>query len=260
MSSRKSSYFAKLRQYPLGDQFDLYALAIVAFIFTLLGVTGVADARTLSSVILAFLALLATSQVRSRKMVNDLARKYPGSRQYLYINPPELLAARSHASSVLFVGISMVKTLSQARDDFRRILLSGGHVRVLFLDYRRSDLLQAVIDHHPGDVPATRIAESIKHSLAELGFLWGETGGSLEVRIADFVPRSGFRIFDHGSMSGEIYMQHYEYRPVKDIPVLFRLQASDGQWYEYFVAEAERMWSRGIPVRYAVDGSRFELI
>ena len=85
MSNRKSSYFAKLRQYALDDQFDLYALAIVAFIFTLLGVTGVADARTLSSVILAFLALLATSQVRSRRMVNDLARKYPGSRQYLYV-------------------------------------------------------------------------------------------------------------------------------------------------------------------------------
>jgi hypothetical protein len=260
MSSRTSRYFTKLRQYAMEDQFDLYALALVAFIFTLMGVTGIADIRTLSSVILAFLAVLATSQVRSRRMISDLARKYPGSKQLLYVNPPmEMVSARSRASSILFIGVSMVKTLSQARDDIRRILLSGGRVRILLLDYRRSDLLETVKDHHPGDVAVGRIAESIKHSVTEMGFLWGEAGGFLEVRVADFVPRSGFRVFDSGSMSGEVYIQHYEYRPAQERPVVLRLQAADGQWYEYFVAEAERMWARGTPVQYANDGAQFRL-
>jgi hypothetical protein len=260
VSTRANRLFVKLRQYAFGEQFDLYALAAAAFIFTIMGVTGVADVGTLSSVTLAFLAVLATSQVRSRRMISDLASKYPEGKQILFANPcPEMISARSHASSILYVGTSMGKTLSQGRDDFRRILRSGGIVRIMLLDYRRLDLVEAVRRHYPGDVATARVAESIRHSLCELGFLRAEVEGSLEVRVADFIPRNGLRLFDYGSISGEIYIQHYEYRPAKDSPLVFRLQADDGHWYEYFAAEAERMWAGGSTVRYSDDGSSFEI-
>jgi hypothetical protein len=42
------------------DNLDLYALSLAAFVFTVLGVAGIADTRLLSSVILALLAALAS--------------------------------------------------------------------------------------------------------------------------------------------------------------------------------------------------------
>lgn len=52
------------------ENLDLYILALVATAFTVLGVTGLSDVKTLSSVVLAFLAL---SQIKSRKLRSWLA-------------------------------------------------------------------------------------------------------------------------------------------------------------------------------------------
>jgi hypothetical protein len=81
-------------------------------------------------------------------MISDLASKYPSVKAASLCQPPEeMISARSHASSILLIG-----TLSQGRDDIRRILLSGGRVPILLPDYRHPDLLEEVRDHYPGDV------------------------------------------------------------------------------------------------------------
>lgn len=57
-------------------------LGTVALAFTVLGATGISDVKTLSSVVTALLALLAFSQIRSRRLteqVRDANRGGPAS-------------------------------------------------------------------------------------------------------------------------------------------------------------------------------------
>jgi hypothetical protein len=59
----------------ISDEYlDLYILAAAALTFTVLGAVGVADIKVLASVILALLAVLAYSQIRSRRHVADIAK------------------------------------------------------------------------------------------------------------------------------------------------------------------------------------------
>jgi hypothetical protein len=53
---------------------DLYCLIITALLFTVLGGFGISDVKTLSSAVLALLAFLAFSQIRSRNQIGAIAR------------------------------------------------------------------------------------------------------------------------------------------------------------------------------------------
>jgi hypothetical protein len=54
----------------LGWYLDLYILALAALTFTILGFVGIADIKVLAS---GILALLAYSQIRSRRHIADIA-------------------------------------------------------------------------------------------------------------------------------------------------------------------------------------------
>jgi hypothetical protein len=54
------------------DNLDLYLLATIAMVFTVLGATGVSDIKVLSSVVLALLAILALSQIMSRRLTEQI--------------------------------------------------------------------------------------------------------------------------------------------------------------------------------------------
>src|SRR2546430_7028341 len=55
------------------DNIDLYLMAVAAFVFTLLGATGVTSISVLLSMTLAVLAALSLSQIRSRRHVAEIA-------------------------------------------------------------------------------------------------------------------------------------------------------------------------------------------
>jgi uncharacterized paraquat-inducible protein A len=54
------------------DNLDLYLLGTVALVFTMLGITGISDVKTTSAVVVALLALLAFSQIRSRRLLEQI--------------------------------------------------------------------------------------------------------------------------------------------------------------------------------------------
>jgi hypothetical protein len=62
-----------LRRIVTDDYLDLYLLSAAALTFTALGLIGVSDIKVFTSTILALLAMLALSQVRSRRHFESLA-------------------------------------------------------------------------------------------------------------------------------------------------------------------------------------------
>ena len=117
------------------ENLDLYILAGAALTFTVLGFTGVSNVSVLTSAVLVLLATLALSQIRSRLACRAIATTHRADPLALLQEaiPPELDSIRFAASTYLFIGESMARLIQTGRDDIRRIMREGGHVRVLLL-------------------------------------------------------------------------------------------------------------------------------
>lgn len=246
MTSGRKRILHSVASVVAGENLDLYVLAIAALSFTVLGFIGVIGVGVLASAVLALLAMLALSQIRSRRHIAVIAEARRADPLALFqaAIPDDLASRRSTATSFLFIGESMVRTVQSGRADIRQILRRGGKLRVLLLDPDNEGLLEAA---RRLDVPTATTEGRIRNTLDELTLLHKNTSGLLEIRTCSFVPRIGVYAFNVGEPDGVLFIQHYEYQPERDSAPVFRLDADDGVWYERFAAEANRMWEDGTP-------------
>jgi hypothetical protein len=232
------------------EYLDLYILAVAALTFTILGFVGVADTKVLASVTLALLAILAYSQIRSRRHVSDIVagqRSDPLSIFQVGF-PGELEARRGSASSLLLIGMTMTRTVQVASlTVLRQMLRSGGKIRVLLVDPTDDALISAASKHSEHGITADRFRRRVEGTLEELAVLQDATNGDLEIRVASFIPHMGINAIDVENPDGLIVLQHYEHRSVGESAPIFSLKPADGFWYEHFAAEAERLWQDGTP-------------
>jgi hypothetical protein len=243
MTIKSGRVVRSLARLATDENLDLYVLAISALTFTLLGFLGT-DIRILSSVILALLAALALSQIRSRKHVSEIAFGQRADPLALFrpTYPDDFTQRRSTASTFLFIGESMTRMVQAGRADIRRLLLDGGEIRIMLLDPTNKAVVQAADRSRE-----QRLRSRIRSTLEELESLHAVVPGNIEIRVSPFVPRVGIYAFDLGRPTGVIFVQHYEYKSLYDSAPVFRLEARDGFWYEHFAAEAGRMWENGLP-------------
>ncbi|WP_212735336.1 hypothetical protein [Herbidospora galbida] len=222
------------------DNFDLYVLGLVALVFTVLGVVGLAETSVLISATLALLALLAFSQIKSRRQVAQLVADRSALREDF---PPDLAARRARARDYLFIGRSMARTANTMRADLKALLESGARIRVMMVDPDdESVIAAAALIGYSGSDPAL-LAGRIRGVLAELDHLRSLTGGNLEIRLTRFVPSVGLQVVD----GQYICAQRFEHRPTGESGPILALEPRDGVWFHRFAAEAERMWDDGIP-------------
>ncbi|WP_067641222.1 hypothetical protein [Actinomadura latina] len=228
---------------------DLYCLIITALVFTVLGGFGVSDVKMLSSAVLALLAFLAFSQIRSRNQIGAIARQrasedaIPLHKEF----PAEYHARRAGARTFLFIGIAGSRTVQTMRSDLQRSLRTGGKAHVLLLDPTDERLVREATHNHASDVSPARLRARIEATLDDLTHLRDSTGGELEVRVSPFVPKIGFNGIDLDSRDGAILVQHYEHRSEREATPILYLEHRDGYWFDHFVAEARRMWADGLP-------------
>jgi hypothetical protein len=234
----------------LGDEYlDLYVLAATAFVFTILGAVGVASVVDLASIILGLLAVLAFSQIRTRRHIASIVetqRANPLAR-FKTAFPQNLIERRAAATDVLLIGLSMSRTVQgTARTDMRRTLVNGGRVRVLVMDPTDDALIRAVSGNSSMWQSAERLKARILGTLDELSDLRVSTAGRLEIRVAPFTPMMGVNALNLSGPDGVIVVQHYEYKPDAEASPIFELKVEDGFWFNHYAAEANRMWEDGI--------------
>jgi hypothetical protein len=231
------------------ESLDLYFLAVTAFIFTILGATGVSSLNDLASIILGLLAVLALSQIRSRRHVAAIAesqRRDPFSLLTTRF-PPDLIERRAAASDLLLIGTTMSRTVQgSSREDMRQMLIRGGRIRVLLLDPSNEELVRAASIRSLGGLSPDRLKARVLGTLDELAGL-GKSLGELEIRVTSFPPTIGMSVMDGEGADGVLVVQHNEYKPSREAAPIVRLERKDGFWFSHFLAEAERIWADGIP-------------
>jgi hypothetical protein len=226
---------------------DLYALIIVGILFTILGVSGIADVKDLSSVTLAGLTLLAFSQARTRRVA--LRSPHGGNLGSVFLTdfPAGLYERRaSEKSSYVFVGISGSRTIGTGRQDFQSMLDRGARLRFLLLDFEDEAALQAATDTGATSRSPERNRDRIRGALDELEELvLPPHQDALQVRLLAFPPTIGVNGFGLGRADGVLFMQQSIASTAGERSPIFRVDSSEGYWHRHFTAEVERLWSAG---------------
>jgi hypothetical protein len=219
------------------EYLDLYILAASALVVAGLGILGIADVKTLASVTLALLAVLAYSQIRSRRHVAEIARAQKADPLSIFRTafPEDLISRRAAATSSLLIGLTMTRTVQAGSlVEMRQTLRSGGKIRILLVDPTNDELVAAVAEHGPHGINPGHTRRRIQTTLDELTDLQNSTGGDLEIRVASFIPPMGLNVIDADTADGLIVAQHYEHRPAAEAAPIFCLTPADGMWYEHF--------------------------
>ncbi len=236
------------------DNLDLWLLTAAAAVFTVLGIVGVADESVLASAILAFLALLAVSQIRSRRHLEELARAQRTSPTDLLRSdfPENFTERRNQARDVLLIGVALSRTIQTYLEPLRAALTSGAQVRIMVVDPELHDTLRGLTLQAAYAGPS-RASRRIRNSLDELTHLHGQAGGNLEIRVSPSIPGIGVNVFDPATSNGLLSVQHYEYGASAEPSPIVLLRPADGHWFQHFRAEAERLWADGRPWPDAVQ-------
>ncbi|WP_409490764.1 hypothetical protein [Amycolatopsis sp. cmx-11-12] len=231
------------------DNLDLYVLGTVALAFTVLGATGISDVKTLSSVVTALLALLAFSQIRSRRLTEQVRDSNRGGPAAFFEPqfPADLISRRAAAFDILLIGHSMTRTVQGMRSDIRSILEAGGRIRVLVLDPTDEAIVDVADRRISRSHGQGRMRQRIMTTLDELTSLRSRTSGRLEIRVSSRISSAGFNCLDMASKRGLICVQHYEHRPSGEAAPVFTVEPKDAPWFQYFADEAERLWEDGTP-------------
>ena len=231
------------------ESLDLYILAAAAFIFTILGATGVSSLTDLASMILGLLAILALSQIRSRRHVSAIAaaqRADPFSilaREF----SSDLIALRGTATDLLLVGTTMSRTVQgSSGEDMRRMLTRGGRIRALLLDPTNEALMRTASARNSARLTPDRLKARINATLDELISIQDRTGGQLEIRVASYPLAIGMNVIDPYAANGVLVVQHKEHNPPGESAPIMRFNREDGFWFSHFLDEAERIWEDSI--------------
>jgi hypothetical protein len=221
---------------------DLYALVGAAVTFTFLGVFGIADGKTLSSIVLALLALLAVSQVRMRIEQHSRASGRIGD-YFTTDFPPDLQTSRDMTRrTYAYIGITGARTITAGLQKFREMLERGATLRFMLLDASDDQLvaLASLLDSEKPD--PERLRRRHAGALADLSSLRAKFGDRIEIRLLPTVPSYGINAIDIEQGDGSLYIQHYEFAAPGEASPHFKIAAADRYWFNHFVDELERLW------------------
>lgn len=200
----------------------------------------------LSPIIVAMLALLAWSQIRSRGEIAKFASTWKSNRTNLFSLkfPQEYLDAQTKVShSYFYSGATMQRTITAMREHLIRILSHSGTVRILLPDPDDDRLLEMIAETHPN-----KTAENIRNDIL---YAFGVAQalpsgkGTVALRTINFAPSIGINAMDVGFPTEMLMVQMYEFKGKAERAPIFILEKDDGPWFKHFTRQIDRLWDSG---------------
>ena len=131
-----------------GENIDIYLTLLVCLVLVVAGIFGIVDFTVLASGILATLAILATSTLGIRRVAQNLRDVLRESehRQKLQRHSQIRIDRQKicEAQTLDWMSVSLFKALPMHNFGISECLRNGGQVRILLVDPRNSDVLNAL--------------------------------------------------------------------------------------------------------------------
>jgi hypothetical protein len=225
-----------------GENIDAYVTVVAAIVLSVLNITNVLPATSLSGVILAVLALLAIGMLVTRARLEAMAKGgKPGLPPFPVRWGPEYQAALDGDGDLYLQGVSLTTTILETIHALERRLRLGNSVRVLLI---RPDSAAARLAEDRLGIPPDheRRKYHTQSTMAHLARLARDVGTRLEVRLTDQELSFGAAVIHPGTSQTVIYLQYYAYRGTRWDGLRILIKPADGEWYDYHLAQIDELW------------------
>lgn len=240
-----------------GANLEIYTTALLSLVLAVLGALGAVGGEVLAAATLATLALLAGGMLTSRRQVAELTaevrargRGEISAAEFLGRGKADLLEHVRAAQDIRIVGVTLSRTLRDLVDELQRRAVAGAVVRVALIDPAGPAPEEAARRSTTPDragMYRNRLLSSVD-LLRELA----ETPGAqarVEVRFLDFVPAFGLVLIDAHQREGRIHVDLYSHGSASGDAVFTVLPHRDGEWFQHFRGEFDKVWEQGRPTR-----------
>jgi hypothetical protein len=238
-------------------QLDLILTIGVAVVIGVLGALDVVGPAVTGGATLTTLGLLALNSLHGRSAVLSLTRSVrelgdhvgdrAGADRLLAPSASGLDLDLADAHDVRIVGVTLARTVRNHYASLQTRLAAGASVRIILIAPTAATVAEAArrstIPGHP-----EIFEHRLRTTLDLLDTLAAETAagpGHLEVRLLDFVPAFGLIGVDTDGTGGRLRVEIYSHRCGTPEPTLPLHAARDGQWFQHFAGEFERVWAAG---------------
>ena len=230
-----------------GENIDLYVTVIVSIVLAVLNILNIVPPSWITSLNLAVLALLSFAILGSRYRMETILEKITARQGLLLTEFPDDLARDVEKSGELTIlGVGLSRTLRLHYSRFLEKLQRGDTIRILLVNPDSSACDIAAMREYPPTTPDDQRG-AIRRSLSVLHVLSQETGGNLEIRLADHPLTFGAIVGDPETSQGVLYLWHYAFKTrVANRPKMV-LRPVDGYWYELFKEEVTAIWDSAMP-------------
>ncbi|MGW0573065.1 hypothetical protein [Streptomyces tauricus] len=245
-----------------GENLEIYSTALLSLVLAVLGALDLASGKVLAAATLATLALLAGGLLGSRRQVTELAAQVRSriageisAEDFLARDKPALIEQVRGAQDIRLVGVTLSRTLRNLVDELQRRAAAGATIKVALIDATTSAPAEAARRSTISDRP-TVFENRLRPSIDLLRELMETPGaeGRISVRFLPFVPAFGLVLLNPQLPSGCIHVDIYSHSSASGDAVFTLLPGRDGDWYQHFEAEFDRIWAFGRPADASSDG------
>jgi hypothetical protein len=226
-----------------GENLDLYVTLLVAIVFILLSLLGVASLSLIFSSTLAVLVLIAINLLANRHKTEELFKQLAKTSEGMFREefPSTLKHDIEQAQELWLVGVSLNTTIRSYYSLLEKKLRQGHSIRVLLVAPQGSGAAMAEMRVY-GKPNIERNRTEIIGILDYLCDLKNVADNALEVRTLDYPLGIGGFAINPDRASGALYLENYPFKtPGGSLPK-FVLRAQDGRWYDFYKTELLLLW------------------
>jgi len=206
--------------------------------------------------ILAILLLIASVQLIDRFRVlrsTDIKldkliavfRGEAGAKGFLQKSLPDFRSRLASAKSISISGVSLAGTSNNMLNTIQDRMQKGTPVRILVTDPDPekpiADVAAYRLEKHQDPEMLRR---SIMHAIDNFSLMvkHDPKGELLNIRVLPYPTIFGIWLIDYGTPDAEVWVEIYLFRKTPE-PAFQLLPRRDGEWYDFFVEQFEKMWS-----------------
>lgn len=226
-----------------GENIDLYLTIIAAFGVSVLNIFGLAPAALIPPLTLAVLGVLTISTLVIRQHQKKLYDKLNKTLDSVFLKErPVSYAGDIHSAKELWlIGVTLSRDIKTVHSLFRR-KLQDGHVIKVLLVHPESAAAQMKEERKYLTVEIERKQRDILNTIQDLCQLRKDTGGKLDLRVLRHPLSYGATHVNPRKASGTLYIEHYPYKTLGVAKPVFVFKAADGEWYDDYASELDRLW------------------
>jgi hypothetical protein len=223
------------------DNLDNYLTITVAILLAVLSCFDIAEEKVVFSAILAVLALVSYSLLKDRRQ-NIRYRLFKKR-----FDVEEELALVKQGRKVILMGPGFTVLIPRLVDHFAGGLPPNVEMKVLVTDPDGNAIKLAAFRAHK---PVGELRDVYVYAFSRLWDISEKsTGGKLEIRVLDYLAPYAMIGIDPNSRTGALQMRLTAWHAprTEDRPLIELSRSQDGEWFEHFIGDFEKMWEEATP-------------